>query len=130
MPLHNHLLVNGYTNTPIDHEGLIIAWMNDLVEDIGMKVVKGPFAQYVEAEGNRGLTATVMIETSHIAIHIWDEPSPAFIQFDLYTCSTLPVQRVLDNLEKHLGLFNYQSLVIERSSGFNLIDPERWKELG
>jgi S-adenosylmethionine/arginine decarboxylase-like enzyme len=130
MPLHNHLLVNGYTNTPFDHEALAINWMKELVEEIDMKIVQGPFASYVEKEGNRGLTATVMIETSHIAMHIWDEQSPAFVQFDLYTCSSLPVRSVLNNLELNLGLFDYTSLVIERSSGFNIIDPERWNQVG
>jgi S-adenosylmethionine/arginine decarboxylase-like enzyme len=130
MALHNHLLVNGYTNTPFDHEGLTIKWMKDLVESIDMKIIQGPFASYVEKEGNRGLTATVMIETSHIAMHIWDEQSPAFVQFDLYTCSSLPVRSVLNNLELNLGLFDYTSLVIERSNGFNIIDPERWNQVG
>jgi S-adenosylmethionine/arginine decarboxylase-like enzyme len=130
MTLHNHLLVNGYTNTPFDHEGLAIQWMKDLVESIGMNIVQGPFASYVEKEGNRGMTAAVMIETSHIAMHIWDEKSPAFVQFDLYTCSTLPVRQVLDKLENELGLFDYTSLVMERSHGFNIVAPERWKEVG
>jgi len=61
MPLHNHLLVNGYTNTPFDHEGLTIKWMKEIVESVDMKVIQGPFASYVEKEGNRGMTAAVMI---------------------------------------------------------------------
>jgi S-adenosylmethionine/arginine decarboxylase-like enzyme len=104
--------------------------MKNLVEEIGMKVVQGPFASYVEKEGNRGMTAAVMIETSHIAMHIWDEQKPAFLQFDLYTCSTLPVRQVLDKLEEDLGLFDYTSIVLERSNGFNIIAPERWSEVG
>jgi S-adenosylmethionine/arginine decarboxylase-like enzyme len=130
MPLHNHLLVNGYTNTPFDHEALTINWMKGLVEEIGMKVVQGPYASYVEKLGNRGITAAVMIETSHIAMHIWDEQEPAFVQFDLYTCSTLPVRQVINKLENDLGLFEHTSLVLERSNGFNIIAPERWNEVG
>jgi S-adenosylmethionine/arginine decarboxylase-like enzyme len=130
MPLHNHLLVNGYTNTPFDHEALTINWMKDLVQEIDMKIVQGPFASYVEQIGNRGMTAAVMIETSHIAMHIWDEQNPAFVQFDLYTCSTLPVRKVLDKLENDLGLFDYTPLVLERSNGFNILSAERWNEVG
>lgn len=130
MPLHNHLLVNGYTNTPFDNEELTINWMKFLVEEIDMKIIQGPYASYVTAEGNRGMTATVMIETSHIAMHIWDEGSPAFIQFDLYTCSTLPVKKVLQMMERDLGLFDYTSLVLERSNGFNIVVPERWGDVG
>jgi S-adenosylmethionine/arginine decarboxylase-like enzyme len=130
MPLHNHLLVNGYTNTPFDHEALTINWMKNLVEEIGMKIVQGPFASYVEKLGNRGMTAAVMIETSHIAMHIWDEQRPAFIQFDLYTCSTLPVNKVIKKLENDLGLFDHTTLVLERSNGFNIVSPEKWNTVG
>ena len=37
--------------------------------------------------GNRGVTAFAIIETSHIAMHIWDEPNPALVQLDVYTCA-------------------------------------------
>jgi S-adenosylmethionine/arginine decarboxylase-like enzyme len=126
MALHNHLLVNGYSLIPPTDEGKTIEWMKNLVESIDMKIIQGPFASYVTKEGNRGLTAIVMIETSHIAMHVWDEEDPAFVQFDLYTCSTLPVEKVLKDLEDTFGLHNYQSMVLERSSGFKVIERENW----
>jgi S-adenosylmethionine/arginine decarboxylase-like enzyme len=89
-----------------------------------MKVIQGPFASYVTKEGNRGLTAVVMIETSHIALHVWDETDPAFIQFDLYTCSTLPIKKVIDNLVQVFGLTNYRYKVLERSEGFKTVVEE------
>jgi S-adenosylmethionine/arginine decarboxylase-like enzyme len=129
MALHNHVLINGYTLLPPTDEKQTIAWMQQLVDSIGMKTIQGPFASYVTKEGNRGLTAAVMIETSHIAMHVWDETDPAFMQFDLYTCSTLPVDDVIKNLEDHFGLFNASVLVLERSDGFKIIPEERWSEL-
>ena len=122
MPLHNHLLVNGWTINPPTDETLVINWMRDLVESIDMKVIQGPYASYVTAEGNRGLTAVVMIETSHIAMHIWDENKPSKVQFDLYTCGELPVKQVLDNLETNLSLFDYTYVVLERTDGFTIED--------
>lgn len=130
MALHNHLLVNGYSLIPPTDEGKTIEWMKNLVESIDMKIIQGPFASYVTKEGNRGLTAVVMIETSHIAMHVWDEEDPAFVQFDLYTCSTLPVEKVLKNLEDTFGLHNYKSMVIERSEGFKVIERENWSVVG
>jgi S-adenosylmethionine/arginine decarboxylase-like enzyme len=127
--LHNHVLINGYTLLPPTDEKQTIAWMQQLVDSIGMKTIQGPFASYVTKEGNRGLTAAVMIETSHIAMHVWDETDPAFMQFDLYTCSTLPIESVIKNLEDHFGLFNASVLVLERSDGFKIIPEERWSEL-
>ena len=82
MTLHNQLLVNGYTNNPIKSETAAVEWMQSLVDSINMKTIQGPYASYVTKDGNRGLTCVVMIETSHIALHIWDEPYPAEIQFD------------------------------------------------
>lgn len=120
MPLHNHLLVNGWTLNPPTDETLVINWMRELVESIDMKVIQGPYASYVTAEGNRGLTAVVMIETSHIAMHIWDEDKPSKVQFDLYTCGELPVKQVLDNLETNLSLFDYTYVVLERTDGFTI----------
>lgn len=122
MALHNHLLLNGYTKTPPRDEATTIEWMRKLVEKIDMKVIQGPFASYVTKEGNRGLTAVVMIETSHIAMHVWDEEEPAFIQFDLYTCSTLPLLRVLEDLAENIGLFEANYMLLERSSGFKTVE--------
>ena len=129
MALHNHVLINGYTLLPPTDEKQTIEWMQQLVDSIGMKTIQGPFASYVTKEGNRGLTAAVMIETSHIAMHVWDETDPAFMQFDLYTCSTLPVEQVIQNLESHFGLFNYSTLVLERSEGFKIVPEDKWDTL-
>ena len=52
---------------------------------------------YVSKEGNRGVTGVVMIETSHIAIHIWDESKPALVQCDVYSCAEFSSSEVLMN---------------------------------
>jgi S-adenosylmethionine/arginine decarboxylase-like enzyme len=122
MALHNHILLNGYVTNPPVNEEETIAWMKQLVSDIDMKIIQGPYASYVNKEGNRGLTATVMIETSHIALHVWDEEQPALIQFDLYTCSTLPVPTVIDSINKYMGLEKYWYMVMERRNGFNVVE--------
>jgi len=122
MPLHNQLLVNGYTNSALKSEAAAVEWMQSLVDSIDMKTIQGPYASYVTKEGNRGLTCVVMIETSHIALHVWDEPAPAEIQFDLYTCGLLPVDQIFKKLENDLGIFDYRYVVLERSKGFNLLE--------
>ena len=60
-----------------------------------MKIIKGPYASYVQKEGNRGITGVVMIETSHIAIHVWDEDRPALVQCDVYSCAEFSSNEVL-----------------------------------
>ncbi len=122
MALHNQILVNGVSDNPPTGEQELIQWLRELVDFIDMKIVMGPMAFYVTKEGNRGITGIVGIETSHIAVHVWDEPNPALIQFDLYTCSTLPVDKVLEKLEKDLGLRDYKYMLIEREREFNILD--------
>jgi S-adenosylmethionine/arginine decarboxylase-like enzyme len=116
--LHNHLLMNGQAYQPPRDVESVKAWLTQLVSDIGMKIVTGPHAHYVEAEGNRGITAAVCIETSHIAFHVWDEEVPARVQFDLYTCSTLPTDAVLEACEKYFDLVDYHYVVLNREDGF------------
>ena len=125
MPLHNQLLVNGYTVSALKSEAAAVEWMQSLVDSIDMKTIQGPYSSYVTKEGNQGLTCIVMIETSHIALHIWDEPNPAEIQFDLYTCGELPIDKILKKLEEELGLIDYHYMVLERQTGFNILERNR-----
>jgi len=120
-PQHNHLLITARTDDPPKNKRRMKKWLKFLVECIGMYRIKGPFVKYVKAPGNRGLTAVVMIETSHIALHIWDEPKPAHIQFDIYTCSSLNVGETLDRLIRDLKLTQISWAYFDRSVGFNQI---------
>lgn len=120
MALHNQIILNGYVDKPFTNPSEAIAWLEQLVSKIGMKIVQGPYSSYVDVPGNRGITAMVMIETSHIAFHIWDEQDPALLQFDLYTCSTLDSNLVLDEIKKVMGLKSYEFMILEREKGFNI----------
>ena len=95
MPIHKHLIIRAEVNRPITSEKEIKKWLKNLVNKIDMKIIKGPFASYVSKEGNRGITGVVMIETSHIAIHIWDEEIPSLVQADIYSCASFSMNEVL-----------------------------------
>ena len=118
---HKHLILNATIGNPILEEQQAIDFLTKLVGEIKMKVIQGPFAQYIYAEGNRGMTATVMIETSHIAFHIWDEKNPAEIRFDLYTCGSLEAAEVLQLLDKEFYFINVEWMILDREDGFNQI---------
>lgn len=120
MALHNQIILNGYVNKPFKNTDAAIEWLKELVNKIDMKIVQGPYSSYVDVPGNRGITAMVMIETSHIAFHIWDEEDPALLQFDLYTCSTLDANLVLDEIKQVMDLTNYEFMILERAKGFNI----------
>lgn len=97
---HKHLIVRAELNNPPQCAETIQDWMKNLVDKIGMKILMGPYAVYSDMIGNRGLTAVTIIETSHIAIHVWDECEPALFQMDVYTCSTLNTQDVFAAIEQ------------------------------
>lgn len=95
MPQHKHLIIRAEVNRPLVTEKGLKRWLRDLVKTIEMKIIGGPYARYVTKESNRGLTGVVMIETSHIAIHIWDENLPALVQCDVYSCANFSSNEVL-----------------------------------
>jgi S-adenosylmethionine/arginine decarboxylase-like enzyme len=97
---HKHLIVRARVSEPPKDVKFIKDWMKRLVAKIDMKILKGPYAVYSDMVGNRGLTAVTIIETSHIAMHSWDEEDPALLQLDVYTCSTLNVNDVLELVQE------------------------------
>ena len=121
-PIHKHLLLRGHCSKPPVDSEITHYWLKSLVEKINMKIIRGPFVSYVTEPGNRGTTAVVMIETSHIAFHVWDETDPALLQFDLYTCSELNVSIVLNQIQKFFDMVEYQYIIFDRQDGFKLIE--------
>ena len=95
MPQHKHLIIRAEVNRPLRSEKETKQWLRKLVKKIDMKIIKGPYASYVSKEGNRGITGVVMIETSHIAVHVWDETTPALVQCDVYSCAEFSSNEVL-----------------------------------
>ena len=102
MPKHKHLIIRAEVKHPITSEWELRKWLKNLVKIIDMKIVGGPYTAYVTKEGNRGITGVVMIETSHISIHIWDETSPALVQCDVYSCADFQRGEVI----VHLGMMH------------------------
>ena len=118
MIFHKHLLVNAKVRNPIKTEQEGIDFLTNLVNQIDMKIIKGPFASCVDKDGNKGLTAIVMIETSHIAFHIWDEADPSLVQFDLYTCGQLELDKVLSIFKQTFNVVNMEYVLYDREYGF------------
>jgi S-adenosylmethionine/arginine decarboxylase-like enzyme len=61
-----------------------------------------------------------MIETSHIAFHIWDEADPGLLQFDLYTCGQLDMPTVLAEFNNAFEVVNMEYQLFDRENGFVL----------
>ena len=125
MPQHKHLLVRAEVKNPIKEEKVLKKWLRELVRKIEMKIIKGPYAAYVSQTGNRGITGIVAIETSHVAIHIWDEKTPALVQFDVYSCASFSTHEVI----LHLAPMNptkIEHLFIDRCKEFEVKAVNKW----
>lgn len=97
MPLvHQHLIVRAEINNAPTDVVKIQDWLRNLIRGLDMKIMMGPFAEYSEMVGNRGLTAAAIIETSHVVLHVWDECVPSMLQLDVYSCAAVDKQVVLD----------------------------------
>jgi S-adenosylmethionine/arginine decarboxylase-like enzyme len=97
---HEHLIIRADVKKPPTNVAEIEVWIQNLVSAINMKILRGPFAVYSDVEGNRGLTAVCIIETSHIALHVWDEDDPSMLQLDVYSCAEVNIETVLDFIEE------------------------------
>lgn len=123
MKEHKHLIVRAEVNQPPVNEDEAKESIVQLIKLIDMKLLMGPYAKYVEVEGNRGLTVASIIETSHIVLHSWDECSPAVVQLDVYTCSDLEPNVVFDWLARYKP-FKIQYKFIDREFDITLIEEK------
>lgn len=119
---HLHLMVRAEITKPISDEAEAKLWLIDLVKLIDMKIAAGPISKYIDMKGNEGVTAAVSVETSHIALHIWEKTDPMILQFDLYTCGELNYLQVLDHLSDTFGITKMQWQYLDRANGFELIN--------
>tara|TARA_B100001989_G_C24525727_1_gene458546 strand:+ start:1343 stop:1708 length:366 start_codon:yes stop_codon:yes gene_type:complete len=117
---HLHLIIRAEVSKPLKEEKSAEDFLTNLIDTIGMKIMYGPVSRYCELKGNRGLTAFTIIETSHVALHIWDEVDPALLQLDVYTCGSLD----LDIIFNHLQVFDPIKVdykFLDRKNGFTVI---------
>lgn len=100
MLVHHLLVVNARVNNPPVCPEQVDAWVRTLVSDINMKTLRGPFSLYHDMPGNRGLTSVTIIETSHIALHVWDECDPGLLRLDVYSCAEFDIDVIIKALEQ------------------------------
>lgn len=97
---HKHLLIRAEVRKPPSDEEYIKDWFLRLIDEIDMKLLRGPISAYVDIPGNKGLTCVAIIETSHIVMHVWDEEEPGLMQLDVYTCGALDPEEVFNAIQE------------------------------
>ena len=121
--LHKHLIVQAkITNPPkqADCEKVCV-WLENLVHKINMEVLRKASAEYCDDIGNRGMTADVLLKTSHMILHTWDEETVPYIEYDLYTCSHLDIEPVFEELRSMFGAYDIRYKFLDRYEGLVII---------
>ena len=115
--VHKHLIIRAEANkVPTDEEQLT-EWLKDFIDSIDMKILMGPYVKYCNVEGNRGITGIAVIETSHIAIHVWDEPNPALMQIDVYSCAEFDVDEIAEKIKSDFDVIKLDYKYLNRETG-------------
>ena len=122
---HQHLIIRAEVEKPFTDPEIAKDWLQRLVNAIGMTITKsgGPYADYVDKPGNCGIAAFAMIETSHCALHIWDQVSPPLVQMDVYSCRAFDVDTVLNFLNE-MTVMNEKHVIIDRRIGLKFTNAQ------
>jgi len=96
---HKHLIIRAEVQEPPKNVDEVNVWVKNLVSEIDMEIMMGPYSAYSTMVGNRGLTTATVISTSHIVLHSWDEVDPGLVMLDVYTCSHLDLDVVFKAME-------------------------------
>jgi len=128
-PVHKHFILRAEVKHPPGEKAKqrIWNWMFFLIKDIGMKIMFGPEVRYVRTEGNEGLTAVAIIETSHVALHVWDKQDPPLLQLDVYTCGPFKPEVVLKAIKEFIPT-KIQWKYLDRESDLKTVDIGQWHE--
>tara|TARA_Y100001935_G_C17295950_1_gene506073 strand:- start:1191 stop:1598 length:408 start_codon:yes stop_codon:yes gene_type:complete len=113
---HKHLIVRSDIGWCPQEEDLnkISDWIRSLIKKIDMKLLAGPYTTYVSEKGNKGMTSVAIIETSHIALHIWDESNPGLMQLDVYSCAEFCPKDVFEEINKIFKTIKMQYKFLDR----------------
>tara|TARA_R110000765_G_scaffold201967_4_gene307296 strand:- start:71 stop:460 length:390 start_codon:yes stop_codon:yes gene_type:complete len=119
--IHKHLIIRAEANKVPTDEETLSKWLKDFITSIDMKILMGPYVKYCNMEGNRGITGIAVIETSHIAIHVWDEPIPALMQIDVYSCAAFDPYKIAEKIKADFDVVKIDYKYLNRETGLKPI---------
>ena len=119
--VHKHLIVRAEAKNPPMDEAVLTEWFKKFIDEIGMKVMMGPYVKYSHMIGNRGITGVAIIETSHIVMHVWDEPDPALLQFDVYSCGEFDPETICNKINKDFNTTKIEYKFLDRENDLSEI---------
>ena len=101
---HKHFMVIAtFEETPFVSETFTNEWIEELVEEIDMEILKKPSSVHCNEEGNEGISSFCLITTSHIALHSWEKLEPNLMWNSLLLNSTIFILRFKQGLITDIG---------------------------
>lgn len=94
-----HLIVDAFGCDPeiLNDADLLERKLTDLLHELGMQILHTYFHRFQP----QGVTGTIVISTSHLAIHTW--PEQRYAAFDLFTCGDMASPEQIENLLRQLS---------------------------
>lgn len=99
-------------------------FMRGMVDHVRMKIMIEPSTAWCNDEGNEGITSTVVLTTSHCAMHIWNfpEPNESVLQFDLYSCAPFTAVEVIEYIAQNFDVTTAKYKFLDREDDFVEVD--------
>jgi|TARA_B100000959_G_C14943823_1_gene609014 S-adenosylmethionine/arginine decarboxylase-like enzyme len=119
--IHKHLIIRAEVSNPPNDVTVLTQWLKDFIISINMRIMMGPYVAYCNEPGNRGITGIAVIETSHIAMHVWDEPSPALMQLDVYSCADFDPYKIAEKIKQDFNVVKIDYKFLNRETGLKPI---------
>ena len=113
---HLHVIISATVRNPPRTVEAMDTWLLDTVRAVDMKVLMGPFSTRCTTEGNVGVTGVVVIETSHLSCHSWEEADVPFLNVDLYSCKTFDPDVVVELIRQHFNAITVTVMFIDRNN--------------
>jgi S-adenosylmethionine/arginine decarboxylase-like enzyme len=109
---------------------MVNEFMRGIVKHVRMKIMLEPVSAWCDEPGNEGITSTVILTTSHCAMHIWNvaDPDPSIMQFDLYSCAPFEVAEVLEFISRHFEVISASYKFLDRESGLTVLDRGQYQQ--
>lgn len=113
---HKHLIIRATINKPPNHNDIntLTDWIRKVIRSIDMKILGGPYTTYCDI---KGMISVTIIETSHIALHTWDEINPALLQLDTYSCADFDPKIIFKLVNQEFEAIKIEKKFINRENG-------------
>ena len=123
---HNHYILRATVenNPQLADIGKVKDFLQGVVAELGMRMLIPPQVAYCDEINNRGITGLIGLTTSHIALHIWDEVSPAVIQLDVYTCSALDIDMLQSYIGEWFVIYEQDFLLLDREKRIKIMKKD------